>query len=428
MANEVRRSSLRYRTLAVPVLADGLVRLLVLLAVAAFINASLKEPPSTLEELWAPVEVVAWVSGGLVAGWLLTGFQKHPRRVLGLVPFGLSGMAAGLLLASLTEPCPVIGALLGVCGGLVLLPVTVMSLVTLPTGMRGSGKVRRAWFDYALFFNILLFVILVWKGRFLVGQLWPITGVATVGALLSWWLLLREAMELTLEIILWPIYRIRGHGPGLSDFPLTGPVLVVGNHTAWMDPLWLAKLLPRRTIPMMTSVFYDLPVLRWLMFHIAHAIRVQASTYRREAPELAQAVAALDRGECVVMFPEGGMRRREQQPLKQFGQGVWHILKERPETPVVVCWIEGGWGSYFSYFNGLPTKNKRFDWWRRIDVAVSPPQQLAAELLGDQRATRRYLMQACLEARRHLGLEPYSLAKLRLESGRDETSESPEIA
>ena len=53
-------------------------------------------------------------------------------------------------------------------------------------------------------------------------------------------------------------------------------------------------------------------------------------------------------------------------PLSQFGQGVWHILHERPDTPVVVCWIEGGWGCYFSYYNGPPTVNKRFDWWRRI--------------------------------------------------------------
>src|SRR5205807_6869638 len=99
-----------------------------------------------------------------------------------------------------------------------------------------------------------------------------------------------------LEIMLWPLYRIRGHGPGLEHFPPRGPVLVVANHSAWLDPIWLAKVLPRRLLPMMTSVFYDLPVMRWLMVHVAQAIRVQASTYRREAPELEIAIAELDRG------------------------------------------------------------------------------------------------------------------------------------
>jgi 1-acyl-sn-glycerol-3-phosphate acyltransferase len=192
----------------------------------------------------------------------------------------------------------------------------------------------------------------------------------------------------------------------VEQFPLEGPLLVIANHTAWFDPLWLAKVLPRQLTVMMTSQFYDLPGLRWFSKHVVHAIRVQASTYRREAPELYKAISELNRGHCVVIFPEGAMRRRETQALKLFGQGVWHILHEQPKTPVVVCWIEGGWGSYASYRNGRPTVNKRMDFWRHIDVAISPPVLLDEKLLEDQRATRLHLMNLCLEARRYLGLEP----------------------
>jgi 1-acyl-sn-glycerol-3-phosphate acyltransferase len=208
------------------------------------------------------------------------------------------------------------------------------------------------------------------------------------------------------EILLWPIYRIHAHGPGAEHFPAHGPVLVIANHAAWLDPLWLAKVLPRRLTPMMTSMFYDLPVLHFLMTRVVHAIRVQHSTYRREAPELAKAVVALDAGEVLVLFPEGWMRRRRENPLRQFGQGVWHILSQRPKTPVVVCWIEGGFGSFLSHAGGPPTVNKRPDWWRHIDIAITQPQLLDPSLLADQRATREYLMQSCLEARRYLGLEP----------------------
>jgi 1-acyl-sn-glycerol-3-phosphate acyltransferase len=166
----------------------------------------------------------------------------------------------------------------------------------------------------------------------------------------------------------------------------------------------MAKVLPRRVIPMMTSVFFDVPVLHWLMVNVVRAIRVQASSFRREAPELQEAMKQLDHGECVLIFPEGMMRRRDDQLLRQFGQGVWRILRDRPETPVVACWIEGGWGSYVSYKNGPPTKNKKFDYWWPVNIGVQAAQVLDAKLLEDQRATRQWLMRACLGARRYVGL------------------------
>src|SRR5207253_6927656 len=161
------------------------------------------------------------------------------------------------------------------------------------------------------------------------GEIWLLWLLACVVVSFAAWLLFREVLELFTEFLIWPFYRIRGYGPGLDDFPLQGPALVVANHSAWLDPVWIAKVLPRRLTPMMTSVFYDKPILRWLMVHVVHAIRVEASEFRREAPELRQAVAALDRGECVVVFPEGRMRRRDDQLLHRFGPGMWHILSAR---------------------------------------------------------------------------------------------------
>src|SRR5262249_26298623 len=140
------------------------------------------------------------------------------------------------------------------------------------------------------------------------GQLWLIAVLAALATAVSWRTLYRENIELLFEILLWPFYRIHGHGPGLEHFPRRGPVLVVANHSARFDPVWQAKVLPRRLIPLLTSHFYDLPLLRWVMKHVAHAIRVQASTYRREAPEIQEVVATLNRGEAVVIFPEGALR------------------------------------------------------------------------------------------------------------------------
>src|SRR5262249_46503053 len=111
-------------------------------------------------------------------------------------------------------------------------------------------------------------------------------------------------------------------------------------------------------------------------------------------------------GDCVVVFPEGRLRRKEDVVLWPFGQGVWHILREVPETIVVPLWIEGSWGSWMYNFKGPPMTNKRFDRWRRSDIAVGMPAPLTAELMSDHRTTRDYLHVAVLGCRQYLGLKP----------------------
>jgi 1-acyl-sn-glycerol-3-phosphate acyltransferase len=236
-------------------------------------------------------------------------------------------------------------------------------------------------------------------------QLAFLAALTAVGAAAAWRVLLGPTLELITEIVLLPVYRIRAYGPGRDKIPTRGPLLVVANHSAYLDPLWLGKIIPRRLTPMMTSVFYDKPFIHALMVHVVGAIRVPEATFRREAPELQVAADVMRRGGCLLIFPEGGLRRRDDQLVRHFGQGVWHILRDQPQTPVVVCWIEGGWGSYMSYRNGPPMTNKRVDWWRTIRIGVAEAQVLDPAILADQRSTRAYLQRACLECRRYLGLD-----------------------
>jgi 1-acyl-sn-glycerol-3-phosphate acyltransferase len=372
----------------------------------ALIAAVLVTRGIALEEL---VQVGVWLALGVGVGAFVASLQRHPRRALGLVPLGGLGMLVGLLLPALDVlPSPALCIVVGSMWGLVNVPLAATYQASLPADARGNGMAVRNLCDYLGIAVMagLLFVLVRTGMLSVAGQFWLIALLAGVGVAFSWRLWFRELMEQVLELLIWPMYRIRSRGPGLEHFPMQGPALVIANHSAWLDPMWLAKVLPRRLIPLMTSVFYDLPVIRLLMVHVAQAIRVQASTFRREAPELREAIAALDRGEVVILFPEGQMRRHEDVPVRQFGQGVWHILTERPQTPVIVCWIEGGWGCFFSYFKGKPTKNKRLDFRRKIDIAVGRSRILDPDLLKDHRETRMYLMRECLETRRILDLEP----------------------
>ena len=237
--------------------------------------------------------------------------------------------------------------------------------------------------------------------------------VLAILTLFAWLLLLRPAIELAVEPVLWWMYRIRGIGPGLKTFPKSGPCLVVANHACWFDPLFLAKVLPRPITPMMTSRFYDRPLLKWLVKRVFHAIRVHERALKSDVPEeIRDAIAALDRGECVVIFPEGLMRRTEEKLVKRFGRGVWQILAARPATPVFECWIEGGWGSFCSYRGGKPMQGKRVDFRRAIDVAISGRVVLDVATLAEHLKTRFALMNRCLDSRVLLGLPDVSRFEL----------------
>jgi 1-acyl-sn-glycerol-3-phosphate acyltransferase len=380
-------------------------------ATGAVVAATLRHTADTTGGLpyRAVTGTALWVLAGAAGGSLLAGVQGHPRRVLGIVPFGVTGLATALSWAALVSPPgAVLCVLVGCMGGLVNVPLGAAYQEALPDDARGNGLAVLNTAGYVLMAALagLMAGLARWGVVTPAGQLGLVAALAAAGAVVAWRVLLREALEQFMEVVLWPVYRIRAHGPGAGRVPRRGPLLIVANHSSWFDPLWLGKVMPRPLIPMMTSVFYDLPVLRLLMTKVVHAIRVPSATFRREAPELREAVSVLDRGGCLVIFPEGMLRRRADQPLRRFGQGVWHILRERPATQVVVCWIEGGWGSYMSFCGGPPLTNKHPDWWRHIDIAVSEPQVLDASVLGDHLLTRGYLMEACLKARSSLGLEP----------------------
>jgi 1-acyl-sn-glycerol-3-phosphate acyltransferase len=347
---------------------------------------------------------------GAAAGCLLAGLQVHPRRVLGLVPPAALGLLTALAWAATSSKGPWISLLLGLVGCFLIVPFRASFQFALPVEKLGNGMaLAEAANGLTLCLVWLLLWIVIQIGLPPPGCLWVLAILAAAGGLLAWRVFLREAIEQLGEIVLWPMYRVRARGPGCSLIPLRGPLLVIANHAAWFDPLWLAKVLPRCVTPMMTSAFFDLPILHWLMSKVAGAIRVPAPAFRREAPELQEAVNALDRGDCVLIFPEGAMKRSSERSLRQFGQGVWQILRQRPQTPVVVCWIEGGWGSFTSYSGGQPAVNKHLDWRRPIEIVLEAPQVLDTSLLADQRASRTYLMNACLNARRHLGLQPLPL-------------------
>jgi 1-acyl-sn-glycerol-3-phosphate acyltransferase len=181
----------------------------------------------------------------------------------------------------------------------------------------------------------------------------------------------------------------RGH----ENVPPAGGVILAANHISHADPLTLCDFV----------IFGIHRVPRFLakdtLFKgggiVGRTMRgaEQIPVYRRTADAslaLRDAVAALDRGECVVIYPEGTVTRDPDKWPMQAKTGVARLalLSGAPVVPI------GQWGpqdildSYRSgRFRPLPPK--------RVSVLVGPPVDLSA--FRDQELTVDVLRDATAE-------------------------------
>lgn len=382
--------------------------------------------------------VLGYMMIGATAAFLL---QPHPWRALGLLPWAGMFLWVMMVIGLMVDYSPYLGQpLFAVTAGVIwyvafatalrrLPHVSIMEGIRKPLDwaaaafMGGLSLLLFAWSDYNHKINELVrrsdrltspdspMVVMskevyqgLWDG--VQTRAWILFLVATIVLLYWLYLFRREMIEAFAELFFLPWYRFKLVGPGIGQFPPYGPVLVVANHASWFDPIWVGKVVPRQITPMMTSTFYDKAGLKFVVKEIFRTIRVADISRRKETPpELQEAAERLEHGECVLLFPEGRMRREDNELLKHFGQGVWYILKARPDTPIVPLWIEGGWGSFASYANGTPpavNKSFRLDWNRRITVVMGEPIRIDPPLLEEHQTTRKYLMDCVLALRKFL--------------------------
>lgn len=195
------------------------------------------------------LELGLWLGLGMATGSLLVSLQKHPGRVLGLVPWGASGFAGCLLFVALTATAvPALCVALGMAYAFVSVPLSATYQSLVPADARGNAMAVRNFTDYFVVAVVAsLFFLLTHLGLKAQGQCWTLAILAACLAILSWRTLFKETIELAFEWLLMPLYRISAKGPGLLSFPREGPVLIVANHSAWLDPVWLAKVLPRHS-------------------------------------------------------------------------------------------------------------------------------------------------------------------------------------
>jgi 1-acyl-sn-glycerol-3-phosphate acyltransferase len=139
----------------------------------------------------------------------------------------------------------------------------------------------------------------------------------------------------TLRSILVPVFLVylRMQRIGREHLPERGPLLLASNHRSFLDPFVIGMLVRRPVYYMAKRELFEKPWQAWILNALG-AFPVDRGHGDAAAMDTARAI--LERGDCVVVFPEGTRVRRG--PLRSPRRGIGRLALETgvPVAPVAV--------------------------------------------------------------------------------------------
>ncbi|WDE98432.1 MFS transporter [Lentisphaera profundi] len=289
---------------------------------------------------------------GIGLGCFIAGRVNHTTMNRGLCVPGLMGMTFSLCqLISCSSPVMAGVWILfaGFFGGLFILPVKVYLQEETPQNERVRimaaeniivfiGMLLTTWitFEFGKRSDNITTYMVIWS----CASILALTSIAAACVLSNNFLRL---------IVLGPIrlhYRIKVRG--LENVPHEGPLLLLPNHSTWIDGFLISAAVPRNIVFMIDSVYYNKPLLK-PFFEMFDFLPVNAGR-KSVLQSLEAGKQALADGKALCLFPEGVLTRSGF--MNEFKSGFQRVLKGNDQATVLPVYMGGTWGSTFSLRGG----------------------------------------------------------------------------
>ncbi len=302
--------------------------------------------------------------GALYAGRISRGFIET-----GIVPIAAMGLCIGLLLlAYVTNKITILLVFFGYgfFGGLLIVPLN--SLIQFHAQSKNLGTVL-ASNNFVQNVFMLTFLILTVLGTF-AGfngriNLLILFAIALVGSIYALKRLPQSFIRYLIFFVVSKFYKVDVHG--LNNLPSTGGVLLLGNHTSYLDWAIMQIACPRPIHFVMDRQIYEIWYLK-IFLKAFGAIPISRGG-SKGAIESIQSV--LKAGKVIALFPEGYLSRNGQ--LGTFQKGFEKAISGTGVTTVIIpFYIRGLWGRPVSYATSQYKKmTKRHS--RRVSMSYGAP-------------------------------------------------------
>lgn len=132
---------------------------------------------------------------------------------------------------------------------------------------------------------------------------------------------------------------------GKNNLPQKGPAIMAANHTSHLDTLVLMSLFPLRQVSQVRPVaaadyFLKNRWIRWFSIHCLDIIPMRR--LERVPPDelFRECYQALERGEILILFPEGTRALTEEREFK-LKRGLHYLHNRYPHTQVIPIILRG---------------------------------------------------------------------------------------
>jgi acyl-[acyl-carrier-protein]-phospholipid O-acyltransferase/long-chain-fatty-acid--[acyl-carrier-protein] ligase len=344
-----------------------------------------KGAATAFANLWAMAVI------GIAVGSVIAGILSRKRIEMGLTPIGGILMTGGTIALAFTPHASLAQQIMlviaGAGGAAFLVPLQAVLQDAPAEDKRGmvisASNLLNNLFGIA---TTALQFVLKYAGVAIWIQFLILGGLALFVTLIAFRHLGSHVIRLVGLMVIRAIYRIRVTGE--TNVPKTGGALLLPNHVTWADAFFISAACPRPVRFVMDETFMTNP---W----VARFSKIfQTVPIDRESPREALRITAeaLKEGHVLCLFPEGQLTRTG--GLNSLQRG-FELIGRMAKCPLVPVWVDGSWGSIFSFESGRYFKKRPTQVPYELSVAFGEPLDAGDT---DTRLVRNRMLEASAAA------------------------------